>query len=252
MRVEILGTGGFENSGLPFNAFLINGHILVDAPPDIIQSLGREGIEPGAIDSIILTHYHGDHFFGMPFMLFHYFTHKEEVQGRQIMVAGPAGLHEKLREVLALAIAPDHPYVEWSLQLPLLSEIGAGSRLTWPDGTWMSFRRSAHSVETYSIIAGEQARGEKPLFVSSSDTRWDSVLEQLAGMQPKMFLCDCNGEGTGGVHMSPAEVAVHLLPLLTPGTTTVATHLPCERPEKDQQYPQGRIHFASCGELFEL
>ena len=70
MEIKILGTGGFENEGLPFNAFLVDGHLLVETPPDILQSLRREKKNLGEIDTIVITHFHGDHCFGLPFLLF--------------------------------------------------------------------------------------------------------------------------------------------------------------------------------------
>lgn len=257
MKVKILGIGGFGNTGLPFNSFLIDGHILVDAPPDILQSLKREAVDIEDIDSVVITHYHGDHFFGLPFLLFQYYERREAWSrrasaGKRFMIAGPAGLAEKLREILALAISPGHPYIGWCFDELALREIDGASRLTWPGGAWMEFRRSAHSVETYSILSGDEHRGDTPRFISTSDTQWDPALERLAAAHPSVLLCDCNGEGYGGVHMSPDEVALHILPLLGPGTEAVGTHFSREMTETDRQYPCGRVHFASCGELFEL
>jgi len=82
MKVKILGIGGFGNTGLPFNSFLIDGHILVDTPPDILQSLKREGVGIEDIDSVVITHYHGDHFFGLPFLLFQYYERRETFSHR--------------------------------------------------------------------------------------------------------------------------------------------------------------------------
>ena len=247
MKVKILGIGGFGNIGLPFNSFLINDHVLVDAPPDILQSLYRESVMLDDIDTVILTHYHGDHYFGLPFLLFQsYEKHKS------LTIAGPAELRSKVREILSLAIAPDHPYVDWCLENMVFREIDAAAHLEWADGSWMRFARSAHSIETYSILAGDGNDELQPLFVSTSDTRWDPALKALALQGPRLLLCDCNGEGFGGVHLSPDEVASYLLPLIGPQASLVATHVSRKMPEKYRQFPSGTLEFASCGEVFNL
>jgi len=267
VKVKILGIGGFGNIGLPFNSFLINDHVLVDTPPDILQSLYRESVNFDDIDTIVLTHYHGDHYFGLPFLLFQYYekhkngkyekckdgeTHKGSDAAKTLTIAGPAQLRSKVQEILSLAIAPDHPYVDWCLENIVFREIDATAHLEWADGSWMRFTRSAHTVETYSILSGEGNEDLKPLFVATSDTRWDPALKALALQGPRLLLCDCNGEGFGSVHLSPEEVANYLLPLVGQETSIVATHVSREMPEKHRKFPYGTLEFASCGEVFTL
>jgi len=67
MNIKILGNGGFYNEGLPYNAMAIDGHVLVETPPDILQSLMQQGMSPAQVDTVFISHIHGDHCFGFPF-----------------------------------------------------------------------------------------------------------------------------------------------------------------------------------------
>ena len=46
-------------------SILINGKILIDAPPDIYQELVVHNVNPTHISQILITHAHDDHFFGL-------------------------------------------------------------------------------------------------------------------------------------------------------------------------------------------
>ncbi len=66
----MLGTGNAFLPHLRYHSFLIfdRKHI-IDAPPTALLSLRREGISPADIETIFITHLHGDHVFGLPFLL---------------------------------------------------------------------------------------------------------------------------------------------------------------------------------------
>ena len=70
VKIELLGTGNaFLPSGRMHSLLLIDEHIMVDIPPTALSCLRRRGISPSQIDTILVTHVHGDHVFGIPFLL---------------------------------------------------------------------------------------------------------------------------------------------------------------------------------------
>ena len=70
VEIQFLGTGNaFCPSNRLHSLVLLDGHILVDTPPTVVPQLRRAGVSPGKIPNILVTHWHGDHTFGLPFLL---------------------------------------------------------------------------------------------------------------------------------------------------------------------------------------
>lgn len=92
MEIRILGTGGFSNDGSFYNCFTIDKHLLVETPPDILQSLHACSIQIEEIETILISHFHGDHCFGLPFLLFNMFIKRGSSlpsQSRLRLIAPP-------------------------------------------------------------------------------------------------------------------------------------------------------------------
>lgn len=68
MKLNIIGSGNIPSK---YNSasYLIDDKILVDVPNGTCKILKNVGIEPSKISHILITHFHGDHFLDMPFML---------------------------------------------------------------------------------------------------------------------------------------------------------------------------------------
>jgi len=48
---------------------LLDGSVLVDAPPTVLVQLRRAGVSPAELKHLLITHWHADHTFGFPFIL---------------------------------------------------------------------------------------------------------------------------------------------------------------------------------------
>jgi ribonuclease BN (tRNA processing enzyme) len=70
VELRFLGSGNaFCPEGRMHSLVLIDGHLLIDAPPTLIPQLRRAGVSPADIDSLLITHWHADHIFGFPFLV---------------------------------------------------------------------------------------------------------------------------------------------------------------------------------------
>ena len=68
--ITFLGSGNaFCPSGRLHSLVLIDDRILVDAPPTVVPQMREHGICPSSITDLLITHWHGDHTFGVPFLL---------------------------------------------------------------------------------------------------------------------------------------------------------------------------------------
>ena len=93
MRLTIIGCGDAFGSGGRHNAcfHLVAGGrtVLIDCGASSPVGLRAQNIDPNSIDAIILSHLHGDHFGGIPFLMLdgQYLSRRE----RPLLFAGPPG-----------------------------------------------------------------------------------------------------------------------------------------------------------------
>ena len=68
MQIKIIGSGSMWNE---YNSasYMIDDNILIDVPNGMCKNLFRFGINPRNINNVLITHFHGDHYFDMPFLM---------------------------------------------------------------------------------------------------------------------------------------------------------------------------------------
>jgi ribonuclease BN (tRNA processing enzyme) len=98
MRLHVLGCGDAFGSGGRFNTcFHVDapgGAFLIDCGASALIAIRRFGVEPNRIRTVFLTHLHGDHFGGLPWLI----LDGQLVSGRTepLTVVGPPGTAERL------------------------------------------------------------------------------------------------------------------------------------------------------------
>lgn len=105
MLVRFLGTGdAFGSAGRLNTCILVQatvGTFLIDCGASAMIALRRFGVEPNAVRTIFVSHLHGDHFGGLPFLVLDaQFYSKRTVP---LTVAGPPGLGERLRAAMEVS-----------------------------------------------------------------------------------------------------------------------------------------------------
>ena len=68
MKIQVIGSGSMWTK---YNSacYLIDDNIMIDFPNGACKYLYRLDIIPNTINNIVLTHFHGDHYFDMPFYI---------------------------------------------------------------------------------------------------------------------------------------------------------------------------------------
>ena len=98
LDLTFIGSGNaFAPGGLCWNGFLANGRYLFETPPSALMALHKVGADPNELDVIVISHHHGDHFLGLPFLLLHW---KYKGRTKPVKIVGP-----KDTRALALNIA---------------------------------------------------------------------------------------------------------------------------------------------------
>ena len=102
--IKLLGTGNaFLPQGRMHSLLLVDGKALVDCPPTALASLRNFNISPSEIETILFTHWHGDHCFGFPFVLLERKYISDRGTSKTLNVHLPKGGFEKLKQLCELA-----------------------------------------------------------------------------------------------------------------------------------------------------
>ena len=92
---DALGSGGRSNTCFHLTGRRTN--LLIDCGASSLPALKRLEIPCDEIDLILITHFHGDHFAGLPFFLL---DAQFSRRTRPLVIAGPEGIETKLPAVM--------------------------------------------------------------------------------------------------------------------------------------------------------
>ena len=77
--------------------------MLLDGGAPLLPHMHRLGLDPGAIEVVFITHFHGDHTLGLPpFVL-----HRVFVDRRPLTFVGPSGIEDHLEGLWEVSWGPD-------------------------------------------------------------------------------------------------------------------------------------------------
>ena len=173
MRLQFVGCGDALGSGGRFNTcFHITGasvNLLIDCGASSLPALKRLGIARDGIDLILITHFHGDHFAGLPFLLL---DAQFSRRSRPLVIAGPQGIEAKLAALME-ALFEHSSKTQQRFELSVVALEPEQSR------TFGEVR-----VTPYAVVHGEsggpflayRVEAEGRVIAYSADTEWTDAL----------------------------------------------------------------------------
>ena len=247
MKIKILGNGGAINDGLPYNSFLIEDRYLIETPPDIMNSLFREKIDLSGIRLIYISHFHGDHFFGLPLLLLRLFFNSINKQIKdKMLILGPMEIKSKTREICKLAVGENHPLHEWIEANIKFIELNSEDSIYVDDEIMFKAFPMFHFIETWGFSLYNENR---IIFSYFADTIWDDKLFEQIKLFPRAIIIDLNGEPSDPVkvHLSENDIITKVLPVSKENIVFYGTHL------KYQKEPLNKIiRYTYPGEVIVL
>ena len=173
MQLRFAGCGDAFGSGGRFNTcFHIAGervNFLIDCGASSLPALKRLGIARDDIDLILITHFHGDHFGGLPFLLLDaQFTRRT----RPLVIAGPEAIETRLTQVME-ALFENSSKTKQRFDLSVIA---------LKPGETRAF--GAVNVTPFPVVHGEsggpflayRVEAEGRVIAYSADTEWTETL----------------------------------------------------------------------------
>lgn len=187
MHLTIVGSGdAFGSGGRGNTCFWLEtrrGTLAVDFGASALLALKALSLDPNRIDAVVLSHLHGDHFGGLPFLLLDaQFLSRRE---RPLLIAGPPGTRARL-DALLEAFFPKSAgskwKFDWSVQeiVPGIADTVLGHRVA----TAEVIHQSGAPSTALRIADGET------VFAYSGDTEWTDALLAIA-RGADLFICEC-------------------------------------------------------------
>lgn len=187
MKLNIVGSGdAFGSGGRCNTCFWLDtagGTLLVDFGASALPALKARGLDPNRIDAIVLSHLHGDHFGGLPFLLLDYqFLLRRE---RPLLIAGPPGTRARLDGAIEVFF-PKSTGSKWKYDWRV-QEIPVG----------VETDVLGHTILTTEVIHQSGAPStalrlsdREKTFAYSGDTEWTDALLPIA-RGADLFISEC-------------------------------------------------------------
>lgn len=188
VTVTFLGSGdAFASGGRFQTCFLVEGggaRFLIDCGATSLVALRRHGIDPNAIDAIVLSHLHGDHFGGLPFFILS--GHLDDRRRNPLTIAGPPETRARL-EALCEVLYPGMTGIE--LRFPLeIVEMAPGGAHRVLDMTVTPYEANHSPASNPSALRIEY--GERIIGYSGDGAWSETLIEAARGAD--LWIAECN------------------------------------------------------------
>ena len=182
VQVRFVGSGDAFGSGGRFQACILlqapghDGDVLLDCGASSLVALKQQRQDPNRIRLVLVSHLHGDHFGGLPFLVLDgQFGHRT----RPLHVAGPAGVGERVEAAMEVLFPgstqvrrrfPVH-FHELIDRQPLRFDLGSAGLVVVPYAV-------VHASGALALALRVAWQGHTIAY--TGDTEWTEALVELA------------------------------------------------------------------------
>ncbi len=236
MKIQFVGVGAAIKTIYHGASTVVNDHILVDTPPAINMLLKKHKLH---IDTIFITHMHGDHLAGLPFWLLEKYV---EADFDEVNIYGPPGLEAKIRKYFEVTFT-DLDIVKYPIiEAAKFHTVEPGKSVELP-GLSVTPVEGRHAITSYGYIF----RDDNTSVYFSGDTELSESVLQAIDASHCMVIEGTKKDGKLDTHITLEE----LLPVVRsyPGKVFYITH----RQDYDiSDLFEYNLHFPEEGEAFTI
>jgi ribonuclease BN (tRNA processing enzyme) len=187
VQVKFIGSGDAFGTGGRFQACILlrtPGHadVLLDCGASSLVALKQQHHDPAKIGLVLVSHLHGDHFGGVPFLVLDgQFTHRT----RPLHVAGPAGVGERVQAAMEV-LFPGSTQVQRRFQVQF-HELADRQRFQFDVDVDIGVERGGLVATPYEVVhaSGAAAFGLRVAWQGhtiayTGDTEWTEALVEVA------------------------------------------------------------------------
>jgi ribonuclease BN (tRNA processing enzyme) len=177
MRVRFAGSGDAFGSGGRWQTCIhLSGEgqvLLVDCGATSLVALKAQGLDPGAVDAVAVTHLHGDHFGGLPFLIL---DGQFSRRSKPLQVAGPPGIRARLAETME-ALFPGSSQAQRRFPVEV-TELGTDGKAAGLGAATVRGWEVKHACGAPPLALRVELGGTS--FAYSGDTEWTAALAEAA------------------------------------------------------------------------
>jgi ribonuclease BN (tRNA processing enzyme) len=176
---DAFGTGGRLQTCLHLSG--ASESVLIDCGTSSLIGMKRDGIDPAEVGAVLLSHLHGDHFGGVPFLIL---DAQFSRRTRPLLVAGPPGVRARVEAAMEIFF-PGSTSIQRKFSVEFIE---------WAER--QTTRVGPATVTAYPVV---HASGAPPsalrvayggrIIAYSGDTAWtDSLIDAARGAD--LFVCE--------------------------------------------------------------
>ena len=214
LNLTFLGSGNaFGAEGRAFSSFILNNRYLFDCGPTLLQQMRKARLETKDIDVILISHFHADHFFGLPFF---YLDAWRTNRTEELVVAGPPGVEDRVTGLMNIG----YQMVLERLDFPIrYIEVSDGMEA---EAAGLQFTASTvkHVPELQCFAYRGTVDGRSVVY-SGDTTLCGGLIRLIPGADAVVLECSCGHEP---VHLGPADIE-EIRRHVSPGAAVIVTHL---------------------------
>ena len=158
--------------------------MLIDCGATSLLALKQKEIHSDLLDLIVLSHFHGDHFGGIPFMLLDRYFNGDK--NKPLTIIGPTGCSQRIMQLTEI-LYPGTNFLFEDMPVEVI-DYSIGSTLEM-GGVRIQPFEVVHSKPALPHALRIEVNGKTVAY--SGDTEWTDILMEVA-TGADLFICECS------------------------------------------------------------